>query len=395
MELDNFKDINDSLGHEAGDRLLIAVTKRLQGCLRAEDTLARFGGDEFVILTEDATSRSVAVKLAERILECLKLPFSSDEQQVFVSASIGIALHVPFGSDRWDGLLSRADAAMYEAKRQGKARYAIYDPDAHKRNRDRLSMVNDLRVGLERGEFDLQYQPKVDLPTGTVLHMEALLRWHHPRHGVVLPTEFIPLAEESGLIVPLGRWVFKEACTQVRRWQELYPRTPPLVADVNLSSKQFRQSDLAGEIAEVVNETGLDPACLELEITEGTLMEDAPSTGATLKKLKALGIRVAIDDFGTGYSSLSYLKRFPVDTLKIDRAFIGGLGTDLEDEVLVSGMIGLAHALGLGVVAEGVETEQQVASLKEMGCTLAQGYHFSRPLSKEAATALLAKGMLP
>jgi EAL domain-containing protein (putative c-di-GMP-specific phosphodiesterase class I) len=284
---------------------------------------------------------------------------------------------------------------MYEAKRQDKARYATYDPAARAHNHDRLRTVNDLRVALERGEFLLHYQPEVDLRTGAISHMEALVRWHHPRRGLVLPAEFVPLAEEIGLIIPLGRWVLEEACAQVRRWQDLYPRTSPLVADVNLSAKQFRQPDLAGDVSKILRKTGLDPACLELEITEGVLMEDAPMTGAVLKELKALGVRVAVDDFGTGYSSLSYLKRFPMDTLKIDRAFVGGLGTDPEDEALVSGIIGLAHALGLDVVAEGVETERQVASLKEMGCGLAQGYHFSRPLSDEAATPVLAKGTLP
>jgi diguanylate cyclase (GGDEF)-like protein/PAS domain S-box-containing protein len=395
MDLDNFKDINDSLGHEAGDRLLVAVAKRLRGCLRDADTLARFGGDEFVVLIDDATTGTVSSQLAERLLECLALPFAVAGERVFVSASIGVAQHAPFSSDRWDVLLSRADVAMYEAKRQDKARYATYDPAARAHNHDRLRTVNDLRVALERGEFLLHYQPEVDLRTGAISHMEALVRWHHPRRGLVLPAEFVPLAEEIGLIVPLGRWVLEEACAQVRRWQDLYPRTSPLVADVNLSAKQFRQPDLAGDVSKILRKTGLDPACLELEITEGVLMEDAPMTGAVLKELKALGVRVAVDDFGTGYSSLSYLKRFPMDTLKIDRAFVGGLGTDPEDEALVSGIIGLAHALGLDVVAEGVETERQVASLKEMGCGLAQGYHFSRPLSDEAATPVLAKGTLP
>ena len=394
-DLDNFKDVNDSLGHEAGDRLLIAVAERLRGCLRNEDTLARFGGDEFVVLLEDATGGGVAVRLAERLLECLAPPFSLAGERVFVSASIGVALHGPSDSDRVEVFLSRADAAMYEAKRHGKARYVTYDPAIHARNRDRLRMINDLRVALEREEFLLHYQPKVDLQTGDIVHIEALVRWQHPRRGLVLPAEFVPLAEETGLIVPLGRWVLEEACARVRRWQEIYPSTPTLVANVNLSATQFRQPDLAGEVAEALEHAGLDPACLELEITEGVLMEDAPATGAVLEKLKALGIKVAVDDFGTGYSSLSYLKRFPVDTLKIDRAFVDGLGTDPEDEVLVSGMIGLAHALGLDVVAEGVETERQVASLKEMGCDIAQGYHFSRPLSDEAAPPVLAKGTLP
>ena len=395
MDLDNLKDVNDSLGHEAGDRLLVAVAERLRGCLRDEDTLARFGGDEFVVLLEDATGGGVAVRLAERLLECLAPPFSLAGERVFVSASIGVALHAPFSSDRSDVLLSRADAAMYEAKRRGKARYATYDPAIHARNHDRLRMINDLRVALEREEFLLHYQPKVDLRTGDIVHIEALVRWRHPRRGLVLPAEFVPLAEETGLIVPLGRWVLEEACARIRRWQEIHPGAPALVANVNLSAEQFRQPNLAGEVAEALEHAGLAPACLELEITEGVLMEDAPTTGAVLEKLKALGIMVAIDDFGTGYSSLSYLKRFPVDTLKIDRAFIGGLGTDPEDEALVSGMIGLAHALGLAVVAEGVETERQVASLKKLGCGLAQGYHFYRPLSDEAATAVLADGIPP
>jgi diguanylate cyclase (GGDEF)-like protein len=392
MDLDDFKYVNDTLGHEAGDRLLNTVAKRVQHGLRDQDTLARFGGDEFVVLLEDIMSGDVAVRVAERILKLLDLPFSLAEEELSISASIGIALSSPTASDQWGILLSQADAAMYEAKRQGKARYAIYDPATHVRSRERLRMGNQLKVALERSEFVLYYQPKVDLRTGTIVHMEALLRWHHPQRGVVLPSEFIPLAEESGLITPLGQWVLKEACTQIRRWQVLYPRARTLVADVNLSASQFHQPNLGGEAAKILNETGLDPSHLELEITESVLMEDAPSTVAPLKQLKDLGVRVAIDDFGTGYSSLSYLKRLPVDTVKIDRSFVNGLTSDLEDEVLVSGMINLAHALGLRVVAEGVETEQQAARLKAMGCEMAQGYQFYRPVSAEAATFLLANG---
>jgi diguanylate cyclase (GGDEF)-like protein/PAS domain S-box-containing protein len=392
MDLDDFKYVNDTLGHEAGDRLLNMVAKRVQRGLRDQDTLARFGGDEFVVLVEDIMSGHVAEQVAERILKLLEPPFSLAEEELSVSASIGIALSFPTASDQWGILLSQADAAMYEAKRQGKARYAIYDPATHLRSRERLRMGNQLKVALERSEFVLHYQPKVDLRTGTIVHMEALLRWHHPQRGVVLPSEFIPLAEETDLITPLGQWVLKEACSQIRRWQELYPRARTLVADVNLSARQFHQPDLGGEAAQILKETGLDPSHLELEITESVLMEDAPSTAAPLEQLKDLGVRVAIDDFGTGYSSLSYLKRLPVDTLKIDRSFISGLTSDLEDEVLVSGMINLAHALGLRVVAEGVETEQQAARLKAMGCEMAQGYQFYRPVSAEAATSLLANG---
>ncbi|HEV2743712.1 MAG TPA: diguanylate cyclase, partial [Rubrobacter sp.] len=223
MDLDNFKDVNDSLGHDAGDRLLVAVARRLRGCLRDADTLARLGGDEFVVLIDDATTGGVSAQLAERLLECLAPPFSLAGERVFVSASIGVALHDPFSSDRWDVLLSRADAAMYEAKRRGKARYATYDPAIHALKRDRLRTVNDLRVALERGEFLLHYQPKVDLQTGAIVHIEALVRWQHPRRGLVLPAEFVPLAEETGLIFPLGRWVLEEACARVRRWQEIYP----------------------------------------------------------------------------------------------------------------------------------------------------------------------------
>jgi diguanylate cyclase (GGDEF)-like protein/PAS domain S-box-containing protein len=392
MDLDDFKYVNDTLGHEAGDRLLNTVAKRVQHGLRDQDTLARFGGDEFVVLLEDIMSGDVAVRVAERILKLLDLPFSLAEEELSISASIGIALSSPTASDQWGILLSQADAAMYEAKRQGKARYAIYDPATHVRSRERLRMGNQLKVALERSEFVLYYQPKVDLRTGTIVHMEALLRWQHPQRGVVLPSEFIPLAEESGLITSLGQWVLKEACTQIRRWQVLYPRARTLVADVNLSASQFHQPNLGGEAAKILNETGLDPSHLELEITESVLMEDAPSTVAPLKQLKDLGVRVAIDDFGTGYSSLSYLKRLPVDTVKIDRSFVNGLTSDLEDEVLVSGMINLAHALGLRVVAEGVETEQQAARLKAMGCEMAQGFQFYRPVSAEAATLLLANG---
>ena len=392
MDLDDFKYVNDTLGHEAGDRLLAMVAKRLQRSLRDQDTLARFGGDEFAVLVEDVMSGHAAVHVAERILKLLAPPFSLAQEELRVSASVGVALSFHATGDQWGTLLSKADAAMYEAKRKGKARYAIYDPATHLRSRERLRTGNQLKVALERSQFSLHYQPRVDLRTGTIVHMEALLRWHHPQRGIVLPSEFIPLAEETGSIISLGRWVLEEACSQIRRWQELYPRAPDLVADVNLSARQFHQPDLGGGVAEILNESGLDPSHLELEITESVLMEDAPSTVASLKQLKDLGVSVAIDDFGTGYSSLSYLKHLPVDTLKIDRSFISGLNTDLEDEVLVSGMINLAHALGLMVVAEGVETEQQAARLKAMGCELAQGYQFYRPVSAEAATSLLANG---
>ena len=293
----------------------------------------------------------------------------------------------------WD-LMRKADIAMYGAKGGGKARYQMFDPGMNTRILKRFDLESDLKRGLERAEFVVYYQPKVSLKTGNILGLEALVRWEHPELGLVPPSEFIPVAENTGMIVDIGRWVLQETCVQVRRWQDSYTSESPLRANVNLSARQFRTPDLAGGIAEVLKETGLDPESLELELTETVVMEDAQATLGILETLKSLGVRLAIDDFGTGYSSLAYLKRFPVDTLKIDRLFIAGLDKNVEDEVIVAAMIELARGLGLTVVPEGVETLEQLRRLRKAGCDVAQGFYFSRPLPTEAVAALLRRNQL-
>ncbi|QIN79146.1 PAS domain S-box protein [Rubrobacter marinus] len=392
VDLDDFKVVNDSLGHEVGDRMLVAVGERLGTCLRPEDTLARLGGDEFAVLLEDVRGSDEATGAAGRIAEALRDPFTLGEHEVFVSASIGIALG---GGDPRPGLpddlLRQADMAMYEAKKKGKANHEVFEPRMDAPALGRLRMGTDLRRAVERGEFRVHYQPEVSLETGEVVGFEALVRWEHPEHGLVAPARFIPVAEETGLIVPMGRWVLEEACRQARAWQDLRPDGPPRVMSVNLSARQFEHPDLARDVARALRESGLEPGRLVLEITESVVMNDARSTVGTLGELKALGVRLAIDDFGTGYSSLSYLRRFPVDYLKVDRSFVDGIGEDPGDAVLVSGIVDLAHALGLNVVAEGVETQEQLALLRGMGCDLAQGYHFARPLPSEEASTLLAR----
>jgi diguanylate cyclase (GGDEF)-like protein/PAS domain S-box-containing protein len=388
MDLDDFKVVNDSLGHEAGDKLLVAVAERLRACLRPEDTAARLGGDEFTILLEDLTGVGGAIRVAERIAEALQTAFVLGRREVFVTASFGIALWDEARQSPAD-LLRNADQAMYRAKHAGKARYEVFEEAMNARALERLEMENDLRRALERREFTVHYQPVVMLEAGEVVGFEALVRWDRPEHGLLTAGEFVPLAEDTGLIIPIGRWVLQEACRQARDWQQRYPSDPPPTVFVNLSAKQLQDPDLVQTVARTARQTGLDPRCLELEITEDTAMDDAPATAAVLEELKTLGVRVAIDDFGTGYSSLSYLERFPVDSLKVDRSFIGSLGRDPGATVLVRAMIDLAHALGSRVIAEGVETDEQFRRVRELGCDLAQGYHFSGPLPGEEAGALL------
>jgi diguanylate cyclase (GGDEF)-like protein len=389
LDLDNFKVVNDDLGHKAGDSLLILVTKRLRSCLRSEDTLARFGGDEFTILLEDMTSVSDATQAAERIAEELRAPFFLEGREVFVTASIGISLSTfsVSGRDQPEDLLRDADAAMYRVKANGKAGYEVFDPSMYSMALERLKLENDLRRAVERGEFRIYYQPEVQLKTSRVFAMEALVRWKHPEQGLVLPSEFIPIAEETGLIIPVGRWMIKESCRQAHRWHDKYPDSPPLEVSVNLSAKQFQHPGLAEDVARNLRETGLEPATLVLEITESVLMEDAPHTIAMLEKLKSLGVKLAIDDFGTGYSSLSYLKHFPVDYLKIDCSIVEDLEQDPKNEAIVSAAITLAHALGAQAVAEGVETSEQLRRVRELGGDAGQGYYFCEPRSSEAAIA--------
>jgi diguanylate cyclase (GGDEF)-like protein/PAS domain S-box-containing protein len=388
MDLDNLKLINDSLGHKAGDELLVGVAERLRTSLRAEDTAARLGGDEFAVLLEDLAHVGEATRAAERIADKLRAPFALGERETFVTASIGVA--IGGGTIKLpEELLRDADMAMYRAKHSGKACYAVFEEAMSARALERLELGNDLRRALEREEFAVHYQPKLSLATGQIVGFEALVRWEHPERGHMLPGQFVPLAEETGLIVPIGRWVLREACRQAKVWQRRFPSDPPLVVCANLSARQLRDPALYQTVAHVLEEAELDPSSLELEITESTAMEDAPTTAAVLEELKALGVRVTIDDFGRGYSSLSYLGRFPVDYVKVDRSFVGKLEEETGARVLIKGMIDLAHALGLEVIAEGVETAGQLTRLREMKCDQAQGHFFSEPLPGEAAGTLL------
>ena len=389
LALNNFKEINDSLGYETGDRLLKAVAEVLSTSLRAEDTAAFFGGDEFAVLLENVRDESEAIQVAGRITGALQAPFVVGESEVLLTTNIGIALCVSSDVLPAD-LLRQADIAMYEAKNKGKDRYEVFDLRMRNRVLERLRGGMDLRGSIQREEFRVYYQPKVSLENDKIVGAEALVRWEHPQRGLVPPAEFIPVAEETGLIVPIGRWVLEEACRQAREWQEHYPLDPPLVMCVNISARQLRHPSLAHDVAQVLQETGLDPRTLDLEITE-SMAEDTQFAIAVLKELKGLGIQLVMDDFGTGYSSLSYLKNFPVDFLKIDRSFIAPLGENPEDEALVSGIIGLVHALGIKAIAEGVETAEQLAKLREMGCDFAQGYYFSKPLPAEGISELLSE----
>lgn len=391
VDLDRFKLVNDGLGHPVGDDLLVAVARRLELGLRQEDTVARLGGDEFVVLLDEAADIGEATRVAERILAELGRPFELGNYQVFTSASIGVALGG--GEDRAADLLRDADTAMYRAKSEGKSRVALFDTEMHAEAMARLHREADLRRALERDEICIHYQPIVSLETGRLVGFEALARWEHPVEGLLHPAEFIPMAEETGLIVQVGARVLRGACRQLREWLEAWPQHPPLMLSVNLSARQFGHPNLLREIDEVLGETGIDPSMLQLELTESLLMRDAESTVAALRQLRARGIRLAIDDFGTGYSSLSYLQRFPIGTLKIDRSFVHGLTPGSNGSELVQTMVSLARGLGMSVVAEGIETEEQLKELRRLGCASAQGFFFARALAPEAAAALLAGGI--
>lgn len=387
MDLDQFKVINDSLGHRAGDELLIIAARRLQTCLRPGDTAARLGGDEFIVLLDGVGDVEDAVQVGQRITKALGSPITLAGRQMVVSTSMGIALCEDANCEP-DALLRNSDAAMYHAKTEGKARCKVFSEDMHAQAMRRLELENELRLAIEREELKLYYQPKVLLSTGNIVGMEALVRWDHPTLGLTSPKEFIPLAEEVGLIDSLGRWVIREACAEACRWQELYPAAPPLVTSVNLSMGQFQGSDLVPEIAEILRQTGLAPSCLELEITERVVMEDVEYAVDVLEHVKKLGIKVTLDDFGTGYSSLEALRRFPLDALKIDKAFVDGVSRSQQDTAVVQLVIDLAHVLGIQVIAEGVETVEQLTQLRNMGCDQAQGYYFWKPLMGEEAAAL-------
>lgn len=384
LDLDNFKEINDTLGHSAGDHLLISVAAVLETSMRASDTAARWGGDEFVILLEDMRDPIEATLVAQRIMGALSMPFVFGEREVTVTASIGIAISSS-PLDRPEELLHNADVAMYRAKHGGKNRIEIFDAAMNREVQERRKLEEDLRVALDRGQFEVYYQPKVLLDSGVIVGVEALLRWQRPEYGLVQPAEFIALAEETGQIERIGQWVLQEACRQARRWRFADPA--PLVS-VNLSRRQFYASDLLSEIAGVLDRTQVDPHSLALEIPERVVMQDPDRSQIILQSLKDLGVKIVVDDFGVSSSSLRYLRRLPIDCLKIDRSFMIGLAHESENSVIVSTLITLAHSLGLRVVAEGVETAAQASWLRDIDCDLAQGYYFAKP-SGSRMTALL------
>ena len=379
LDIDDFKTINDSLGHGAGDTALVDVAKRLSNSIRASDTAARFGGDEFVVLLEDLESTDVATEVAERVLEDLRQPLMVAGKELVVRGSIGISIMTGSSTIGADELIRDADAAMYIAKRDGKGSYRLFEPEMHAGVLARLELRADLQRGLDCGQFELHYQPIVRLADGHVAGMEALLRWHHPERGLVAPGDFIPFAEETGLIVPIGRWVLREACMQAVAVQRLWTGDPPLYICVNLSVRQLQHSDVIADVRDALEESGLDPGLLMLEITESMLIEDPEVAVVKLQELRALGLRVAMDDFGTGYSSLSYLSRFPVDVIKMDRSFLRPEATR-EAADLSSAVVALGSTLALDVVAEGIEFDEQLSRLRDLGCELGQGFHFAHPM---------------
>ena len=389
LDLDDFKTINDSLGHAAGDQLLISVAERLHECLRPADTAARLGGDEFAILLEDMDDAEDATAVAERIIEDLGTPFVLQDKEVMVHASVGIAWSVS-GREGAHELLRNADLAMYRAKNRGKGRYEAFKPSMHADVLERMELKEELQRAVDEQEFVLQYQPFVALKTGEVVGVEALVRWNHPTRGLVAPGEFIPLAEETGLILPIGRFVMREACITARYWQRKYPTHPPLRISVNLSARQLQQPGLVEEVAQTLHQCDLNPESLILEITESVLMQDTDATIDKLQQLRNLGVKLAIDDFGTGYSSLSYLKSFPIDILKIAKSFVDGVGNASEESALARAIIKLGGTLRLQTVAEGVELPEQRDQLRELHCNMGQGYYFARPLDSIDMDALLA-----
>ena len=388
LDLDRFKLVNDSLGHLAGDRLLVEVGRRLKACLRAGDTVARLGGDEFTILLDDTKDSGDALRMAERTQAQLAMPFDLDGHEVFVSASVGIALSA-MDYSRPEDILRDANTAMHGAKSLGKSAYKVFDATMHEHARVMLGLETDLRRASERGEYLLHYQPIVSLETNRLTGFEALVRWQHPRRGLLRPGEFLSLAEETGLVIHIDRWVLREACRQTREWQERFPTETPLSVSVNLSARDFSAPNLVEHVREVLEESGLYAGCLKLEITESVLMSDADSVTRTLRRLKDLGVELQLDDFGTGYSSLSYLHRFPVDALKIDRSFVAPIGPNGANSEIARAIVTMAHSLKMGVVAEGVETEAQVAELRALACEYGQGYLFSGALDDAGAESLI------
>jgi diguanylate cyclase (GGDEF)-like protein len=391
LDLDRFKNVNDSLGHDAGDELLVEVARKLESVIRPGDTVARFGGDEFTVLCEDLpseTARERTMEIAERLRSTVIRPLVVRGTEMFVGASVGIALATS-GEERPEELLRDADAAMHHAKDAGRGRVEVFDDAMRARALTAHATENALHRALERAEFRIFFQPIVGLADARCVGAEALVRWQHPERGLLAPAEFVPLAEETGLVVEIGWWVLEEAARNAARWQ--LEQSEPFQVSINLSARQLVQPDLADRVAEVIAETGVQPSSLCFEITESVLMDDAEAVLDIITRVRALGVQFAIDDFGTGYSSLGYLKRFPVDSVKIDRSFVSGLGSDPGDAAIVSAVIGLAHALGMRVTAEGVETEEQLATLIALECDEAQGYFFSPPQPAPDLRSLIAR----
>ncbi len=389
IDLDGFKSVNDTLGHRAGDLLLKSVADKLRKAVRENDTVARLGGDEFTIKLADIVQPRDATKVAEKILRLFFEPFNIEGKELFITASIGISMYPNHGHDA-EMLVKNADLAMYRAKQQGKNKCTLYDLSFHALDNDRFAQKSSLMKALEAGELIAHYQPQVNLNTGKICGVEALVRWQHPEMGYLPPERFIPLAEETGLIVPLGEWMLRTACEQTKSWQETGYQPGKMA--VNISARQFRNNGLAETVSKTLKEASLPADQLVLEITETCAMEDVDYTKKSLQELKNLGVSIALDDFGTGYSSLNYLKRFPVDKLKIDRSFIKGIPTNANDRAITSAIIALAHCLQLEVIAEGVESEEQLSFLRSEKCDEIQGYHFSQPLPDRGLAKLFESG---
>ena len=392
LDIDRFKIINDSLGHIIGDKLLVGIAERLKSCVRPSDVIARLGGDEFTILLTIKEELD-AIQVAERLQQKLAKPFKLDNYEVFTSASIGIIISDDVRRKPED-YLRDADTAMYRAKETGKARYEIFDSKMHLRNINLLKVETDMRRAIERGEFRAHYQPIIALDTGEILEFESLIRWEHPERGMIPPNDFIGIAEETGLIIPIGRWILEESCRQLKEWQNL--NTPhQLSVSVNLSAKQLMHPSLISQVKEVLQKTGLDSQFLKLEVTETTVMEHSETALKVLSQLRELGVRLSTDDFGTGFSSLSYLHRFPFDRLKIDRSFINKMDQDTKSGEIVRTILMLAQNLNIETVAEGIETQQQLSQLQELGCNFGQGFLFSKPVAAPEAENLIKNGLPP
>jgi diguanylate cyclase (GGDEF)-like protein len=393
IDIDNFKALNDRFGHEGGDRVLIEVARRLREQLRPEDTVARFGGDEFVVLCEEGHGLEEPERVAARLRDALGHPVVLPDGEAVLHASVGISVTTNPRS-RPELMLREADLAMYQAKQRGGGRYEIFDELARERDRDRLNIEQGLQRAMERGELRLHYQPILSLEDRVPIGVEALLRWEHPTRGLVPPSDFVGLAEETGLIVPIGGWVLEEACAQAAHWTAAHRGAEPFVLAVNVSPMQLMRSEFSDRIESAIELTGDPPACLWLEVTETVLMEQIASTITALETIKAAGANIVLDDFGTGYASLQSLRRFPIDAVKIDTSFIAGLARNRSDLAIVSGIAGMAAGLGLRLVAEGVETEEQADVLRELDVSLVQGMHFAGPVVPEDVTGLLARGVL-